>query len=67
MEKLVRVNTRLGVKHNEFLDKESAETGISKSALIQLAVDQYMLQRQTITSLGQIMSKMDEIEQAVKK
>lgn len=39
----VRINSRLGRNENEWLDSESKRTGISKSSLIQMAVESYIL------------------------
>jgi len=61
-ESLVRINTRIGKKHNDFLDKESAETGMSKSSIVQLAVDQYMTQRQSIATLTTLVEKIENLE-----
>jgi len=51
MAELVRVNTRIGKHHNDWLDEESARTGMSKSSIVQLAIDNYMRQNQSINSM----------------
>ena len=66
-EKLIRINTRIGKKHNDFLDKESSETGMSKSAIVQLAVDQYMMQRQSIATLTTLVEKIESLENKLEK
>lgn len=64
---LIRVNTRIGHNQNEWLDKMSENTGISKSGLIQLAVESYMAQKQSVTTLGQLITKLDSLEQSMNK
>lgn len=66
-EKLVRINTRIGKKHNDFLDNESDETGMSKSSIVQLAVDQYMTQRQSIATLSTLVEKIEELEKRLEE
>lgn len=41
----VRVNCRIGVTENAWLDAESKRTGISKSSLVQMAVEAYIIDR----------------------
>jgi len=38
---MVRINTRISKSANEWLDKRSDETGIPKSTLIFLAIENY--------------------------
>ena len=61
MTGLVRVNTRIGVHHNDWLDKESKRTGVSKSGLIQLAIDSYKMQNEVIYTLDQMTKKIDDL------
>lgn len=67
MASLVRINARIGQKHNEFLDRESQETGISKSALIQLAVDQYMTQKQGMATMEKLLNEIKDLKKQVEK
>lgn len=67
---IVRVNTRLSKKMNDWLDKRSAETGISKSSLIYLALEQYQTQLTAINSMAEIESiieRLDEVKRAVER
>ena len=67
---IVRVNTRLSKKMNDWLDKRSAETGISKSSLIYLALEQYQTQLTAINSMAEIesiMERLDEVKRAVER
>lgn len=47
----VRVNTKIPADANDWLDARSAETGISKSTLISIAVDTYRKEQSVITQL----------------
>ena len=64
---LVRVNTRIGAHHNEWLDKESARTGVSKSGLIQLAIDSYKMQNEVLYTLDQMVQKIDNLENLIEE
>lgn len=65
MTDLVRVNARIGKQHNDYLDNKSAETGISKSSLIQLAIDSYMMQDTAIKSFDAIAQKIESLEKVI--
>lgn len=67
MTGLVRVNTRIGEHHNEWLDKESARTGVSKSGLIQLAIDSYKMQNEAIHTLDEMVKKIDNLENLIEE
>ena len=64
---LVRVNARIGKQHNDWLDKRSFETGISKSSLIQLAIDNYMMQDTAIYTLQELTKKFDSLENMIEQ
>lgn len=69
-QNLVRVNSRLGYTQNEWLDNESKRTGLSKSGLIQMAVEQYITQKQALSAMGDIsvvFEKLEKIESEMKK
>lgn len=55
----VRVNSRIGKTHNEWLDNYSKETGISKSSLIMMAVDFWITNKQQMGTLEKL---IDEAE-----
>jgi hypothetical protein len=61
-KKLQRVNSRLGYTQNKWLDEESARTGISKSSLIQMAVEQYIAQKQALNAMYDMESIIDKLE-----
>lgn len=63
MAEMVRVNTRIGVHANEWLDSESERTGVPKSTLIHLAIEQYIQQKEVMTR----MADMGELVQAIER
>lgn len=68
-KKLQRVNSRLGYTQNKWLDEESEKTGISKSSLIQMAVEQYIAQKQALNAMYDmtaLVEKLENIENIVK-
>lgn len=67
---LFRLNVRVSQKQNKWLEDESAETGLSKSALVQLAVEQYIQQRKTVDAMGtmnELFDKLSAIEKAMQE
>jgi len=66
MSEMVRVNTRISKTCNEWLDKRSEETGVPKSTLIFLALEQYMSQTDAISSIGALFEKLEKIEKQIK-
>lgn len=48
MTKQFRVNATLSESHSNYLDEKSAESGISKSALVSIAVDEWIKQEQAM-------------------
>lgn len=62
---LVRVNTRISIKTNDFLDRYSSETGMSKSSLISLACEQFKLQIEGMDVMSKLLDKMDLIEKKI--
>ena len=61
-EKLCNVLTRLGYTQNKWLDEESRLTGISKSSLIQMAVEQYIAQKQALNAMYDMPSMIEKLE-----
>lgn len=70
MAEMVRVNTRVSTRINDWLDNESEKTGVPKSTLIMLALEQQykeQLAMQKMAELGPLLQKLDEIETELKK
>lgn len=62
---MVRINTRISVKANEWLDGQSHETGIPKSTLILLAIENYIQQKeamQMMGDMGMLVERLERIE-----
>lgn len=57
MADLFRVNARIGQHHNDFLDAESERTGLSKSMVIMLAIENYMKQYQQQSTLSDLVKE----------
>ncbi|NLP49111.1 hypothetical protein [Bacillus sp. RO1] len=56
----VRVNTKISERSNDWLDKKSVEMAVSKSALINIAIEQYRTQTEVIDVLPQIMAELEK-------
>ena len=61
MDKPVRLNTRVSSKLNAWLDKKSAEMGVSKSALVAMAIENYRMQMETVDVMPNLLKKLEEI------
>jgi predicted DNA-binding protein len=67
---LFRVNARISTSQNDWLDNESEKTGISKSGLVQLAVEQYISQKEAIMAMNNMhdmYAKLEEIQEELKE
>lgn len=68
-EALVRVNTRISADLNDWLDRESSRTGLSKSSIMMIATENYRREKDAflmMADIGQLVDKLDDIEKAVK-
>lgn len=63
MANLVRVNTNISSEINEWLNSRSEKTGISKSALILIALDQYRNQTEAMSELPKMAAMMEMLTQ----
>lgn len=59
---MVRINTRISKSVNDFLDSKSEESGVPKSTLIYLALEQYMTQQKTLEVLPQMQGWIEQLE-----
>lgn len=66
MAKMVRVNTRISAELNRWLDEESQRSGVPKSTLIHLALSSYVQQKRSISSLEEVLKRLDRIEKQAK-
>jgi len=73
LAEMVRVNTRISAKLNEWLDKQSEETGLPKSTQIMLALESYYQQREVMNNMNkmsdmtEIVTKLNEIQKQIEK
>lgn len=70
MPEMVRVNTRISAEINTYLDETSEKTGVPKSTLIYMALEQWMQTQRSIKALElnqgtlrQLFEKVEQIEQ----
>lgn len=54
----VRVNTQISDRANTWLDERSKETAISKSALINIAIENYMKETEVVQKMPQIVEAL---------
>lgn len=59
IEKAIRVNCRISKKANDWLDRRSVETGISKSSLISLAVENYIKETEVVSGMPKIIEELE--------
>lgn len=67
MAEMVRINTRISSVLNEKLDKESDDTGIPKSTLVMLALENYYQQKEALKTMTDMSTVLDRIEQLEKR
>ena len=70
MAEMFRVNTRIGADANAWLDAESERTGVPKSTLIHLAIEQYIQQKEVMTrmsDMGQLLQAIERLESKIDK
>ena len=70
MAEMVRVNTRIGYDANAWLDAESDRTGVPKSTLIHLAIEQYIQQKEAMKNandLGQLVGLIERLEKKLQE
>lgn len=61
---MLRVNTRISKEVNDWLDERSKVTGVPKSTLIFLALEQYIQQHkamETMQGMEGIMAKLEQL------
>lgn len=62
-KEMVRINTRISSVMNDWLDERSKETGLSKSAIVMLAVENYYSQTEVMKNMANMAYLMDKLEQ----
>jgi len=54
----VRVNTKISDRANKWLDEKSEEMALSKSALINIAVENYIKEMEVVQGIPKIMEEL---------
>ena len=70
MTDLFRINTRISSHTNEWLDEKSALMGISKSALVNLALEHYIEQKEMmkkVSELSDLVAAVQRLEEKIDK
>ena len=70
MAEMVRVNTRISKVLNDWLDERSSESGVPKSTIVMLALENYWQEKEvlkTMSDMGTIMKKLEELETKLEK
>lgn len=65
---MVRVNTRISTTANKWLDNYSILTGLPKSTIIMMAIEDYIKQKDVIDrmqDLNELYKKLEEIERKI--
>lgn len=65
MAEMVRVNARVSVDVNKWLDEYSKESGVSKSTIVYMALDQYRTTKVATDNFGEMARLFTDIEKAM--
>jgi len=63
MAEMVRVNTRISKTLNDFLDKQTEETGVPKSTQIMLALENYRREKEVMEKMQDVNLIFQKLEQ----
>ena len=66
-EGLKRLNVRISEEASDFLDKRSEQSGLSKTTLVQLALESYMQTYKATNSLEELGDLSDKLTQVLEK
>lgn len=58
MNEPVRINTRISARSNEWLDKKAAEMALTKSALINLAIENYIKETEVVHNIPELLNEL---------
>lgn len=70
MSGMVRINTRFSADLNEWLDIESKSSGLPKSSIIMMAVENYRREKTALKSMadmGELVAKIEKLEKTVQR
>lgn len=63
---LIRKNVFVSQKVNEWLEKESLDTGLSQASIISMSLLNYIKQQETPEMINKLMLAMDELKEMEK-
>lgn len=67
---MVRLNTRVSADLNKWLDAESLRSGLSKSAIMMMATENYRREKEAfgaMADMGELVAKIESLERTVKR
>lgn len=67
---MVRVNTRISHKANTWLDEQSSSSGVPKSTLILLAIENYIAQKESAgvsRDMAHLVERIDEMQRMIER
>ena len=70
MTGISRLNTRLPDELNDWLDIESARTGLSKNAIVLFSIENYRKEKEVLTSManmGELVAKIEQMEKVIQR
>lgn len=56
----VRINARISADTNDWLDRKAYEMGLTKSALVNLACENYRKESEVVKGFPEILKKMED-------
>lgn len=65
---MIRVNTRISKTSNEWLDNYSADTGLPKSTIIMMAIENFIKEKEVMdrmADMGDIVMKLEQLERKI--
>lgn len=65
MAEMVRVNARVSVDVNKWLDEYSKNSGVSKSTIVYMALEQFKTTKQATDGFGDMTALAEQINQAL--
>ena len=65
MAEMVRVNARVSVDVNKWLDEYSQASGVSKSTIVYMALDQYRTTKVATDNFGEMAKLFTQVDQAM--
>lgn len=65
MAEMVRVNARVSVDVNKWLDEYSKSSGVSKSTIVYMALDQYRTTKVATDNFGEMAKLFTQVDQAM--